>query len=79
MNDGIGTTFSDAATPATGGGAARESNDKTSLTDALRTHFAGGAPLKEKAVSFAKARPWTSVALLGVATVAVLNTLRGRG
>lgn len=79
MNDAIGTTLSDAATPATDGAAAREGNHKTSLADALRTHFAGDAPLTEKAASFAKARPWTSVALLGVAAVAVLNTLRGRG
>ncbi|MBU3076772.1 hypothetical protein [Sphingomonas quercus] len=53
------------------------SNDKTGLTDAFRTHFSGDAPLTEKAKSFAKARPWTSAAFLGVAAVAVLNTLRG--
>lgn len=59
--------------------AAPESNANTSLADALRTHFAGDAPLKEKAMSFAKARPWTSAAFVGVAAVALLNTLRGRG
>lgn len=59
--------------------AAPESNAKTSLADALRTHFAGDAPLTEKAMSFAKARPWTSAAFVGVAAVALLNTLRGRG
>lgn len=56
-----------------------ESNANTSLADALRTHFAGDAPLTEKAMSFAKARPWTSVAFVGVAAVALLNALRGRG
>jgi hypothetical protein len=55
------------------------SNSKTALTDAFRTHFSGDAPLTEKARSFAKARPWTSAAFLGVAAVAVLNTFRGRG
>ncbi len=51
---------------------------KTSLTDALRTHFSGDAPLTEKARSFAKARPVTSAAFLGAAAVVLLNTLRGR-
>jgi hypothetical protein len=51
---------------------------KTGLSDALREHFAGDAPLSEKAKSFAKARPWTSVAFVGIAALAVLNTLRGR-
>lgn len=53
------------------------SNGKTALTDALRTHFSGDAPLTDKAKSFAKARPWTSAAFLGVAAIAVLNTVRG--
>jgi hypothetical protein len=53
------------------------SNGKTALTDDLRTHFSGDAPIADKAKSFAKARPWTSAAFLGVAAVAVLNTLRG--
>lgn len=53
-------------------------NGKTGLTDDFRTHFAGDAPIADKAKGFAKARPWTSAALLGVAAVAVLNTLRGR-
>jgi hypothetical protein len=53
------------------------SNAKTALTDDLRTHFSGDAPLTEKAKSFAKARPWTSAAFIGVAAVALLNTLRG--
>lgn len=57
------------ATPASSG--------KTSLTDAFRTHFSGDAPLTEKAKGFAKARPWTSAALAGIAAMAVLNTLRG--
>ena len=56
---------------------APNSNGKTGLTDAFRTHFAGDAPLTEKAKGFAKARPWTSAAFLGIAAVAVLNSLRG--
>jgi hypothetical protein len=58
--------------------AAPETNSKTSLADALRAHFSGDAPLTEKATGFVKARPWASAALLGVAAVALLNTLRGR-
>ena len=54
------------------------SNGKTALTDDIRTHFAGDAPLTDKARSFAKARPWTSAAFLGAAAVAVLSTLRGK-
>jgi hypothetical protein len=54
------------------------SNSKTALTDAFRTHFAGDAPITEKARNFAKARPWTSAAFVGIAALAVLNTLRGR-
>jgi len=53
------------------------SNGKTSLTDAFREHFSGDAPLTEKAKSFAKARPVTAAAFLGVAAIAVLNSLRG--
>ena len=53
------------------------SNGKTSLTDAFREHFSGDAPLTEKARSFAKARPVTAAAFLGVAAIAVLNSLRG--
>ena len=51
---------------------------KTALTDAFRTHFSGDAPLTEKAKSFAKARPWTSVAFVGLAAIALVNTLRGK-
>ncbi len=54
------------------------SNRKTKLTDSLRTHFAGDAPVTTKARNFAKARPWASAAFAGVAAIAVLNTLRGR-
>ena len=57
--------------------APQESNDKTGLTDAFRTHFSGDAPLTGKAKSFAKARPWASAALVGIAGLALLNTLRG--
>ena len=52
-------------------------NGKTALTDAFRTHFSGDAPLTEKAKSFAKARPWTSAAFVGIAAIALLNTFRG--
>jgi hypothetical protein len=55
------------------------SNRKTALTDDIRTHFGGDAPLADKAKSFAKARPWAAAAFLGAAAVAVMSTLRGRG
>ena len=38
-------------------------NGKTALTDDIRTHFSGDAPLTQKATNFAKARPWASAAL----------------
>lgn len=57
--------------------ATQPSNGKTALTDAFRTHFSGDAPITEKAKSFAKARPWTSVALAGIAAATLLNTMRG--
>lgn len=53
-------------------------NAKTALTDDIRTHFAGDAPIADKAKGFAKARPWATAGLLGVAAMAVLGTLRGR-
>ncbi|UYY79433.1 hypothetical protein [Sphingomonas sp. R1] len=53
------------------------SNGKTALTDDIRAHFSGDAPIAEKAKSFAKARPWTSAAFLGIAALAVLNGVRG--
>jgi hypothetical protein len=53
-------------------------NRKTALADAIRSHFSGDAPLTEKARGFAKARPWTSAAFVGVAALALLNTFRGR-
>lgn len=53
------------------------SNGKTALTDDIRAHFSGDAPITEKAKSFAKARPWTSAAFLGIAALAVLNGVRG--
>ena len=56
---------------------ARVSNSKTSLTDAFREHFSGDAPFEEKVKSFAKAKPWASAALAGIAGIAVLSTLRG--
>lgn len=57
--------------------AAPTSNKKTALTDAFREHFSGNAPITDKAKGFAKARPWTSAAFVGVAAIAVLNSLRG--
>ncbi len=54
-----------------------QSNGKTALADDFRTHFSGNAPLTEKVKSFAKARPWTSAAFLGLAGLAVLNSVRG--
>ena len=54
------------------------SNARTALTDDLRKHFSGDAPLRDKAKSFAKARPWASAAFVGIAAIALLNTLRGR-
>ena len=54
------------------------SNRKTALTDAFRTHFSGDAPLADKAKGFAKARPWTSAAFVGIAGIALLNMIRGR-
>lgn len=65
------TTATDTATTET-------SNGKTKLTDSLRSHFSGDAPVTTKARNFAKARPWTSAAFAGVAALAVLNTLRGK-
>jgi len=59
--------------------AAPTSNGKTSLSDAIREHFSGDAPLVEKAKGFAKARPWSSAALVGVAAIALVNTIRGAG
>lgn len=53
------------------------SNGKTALTDDIRAHFSGDAPIAEKAKSFAKARPWTSAAFVGIAALAVLNGVRG--
>jgi hypothetical protein len=55
---------------------ATTSNGKTGLSDAFREHFSGDAPITEKAKSFAKARP--CAAFLGVAALAVLNSVRGR-
>jgi hypothetical protein len=54
------------------------SNGKTALTDAFREHFSGDAPLTEKVKGFAKARPWTSAAFVGIAAVMAANVLRGR-
>lgn len=55
-----------------------QSNKKTALTDSLRKHFGGDAPITDKLTGFAKERPWASAALAGVAALAVGNLLRGR-
>lgn len=55
-----------------------ESNGKTALTDAIREHFSGDAPITDKVKSFAKDRPWTSAAFAGIVAVAAANLLRGR-
>ncbi|HWK34989.1 hypothetical protein [Sphingomonas sp.] len=54
------------------------SNGKTALADDIREHFSGDAPLTEKAKSFAKARPWTSAALVGLVGATLLSTFKGR-
>lgn len=48
------------------------------LAGAARDAIANPAPTAEKAKSFAKARPYTAAALVGVVGLAVLNTLRGK-
>lgn len=78
MND-VTTTPASASTTTSDVSPTPASTGKTALSDAFRTHFSGDAPLTEKATGFAKARPWTSAAFLGVAAIAVLNTFRGRG
>lgn len=54
------------------------SNRKTKLTDSIRTHFAGDAPVADKVKGFARARPWTSAAFAGIGAIMVANVLRGR-
>ncbi|WP_137787783.1 hypothetical protein [Sphingomonas sp. 3P27F8] len=54
------------------------SNDKTGLADSLREHFSGDASLLEKVQSFAKARPWASGLLVGVAGLLLAGSLRGK-
>ena len=54
------------------------SNRKTGLTDSLREHFSGDAPITDKVRGFRKERPWATAALAGVAALAVGNLLRGR-
>ena len=53
-------------------------NSKTALTDDIRTHFSGDAPLTEKATNFAKARPWTAAAFVAGAAAVLMGSLRGR-
>jgi len=54
-----------------------ERNGKTGLADSLREHFSGDAPITDKIQSFAKARPWASGMLVGVAGLLLAGTLRG--
>jgi len=72
------TPMPDVLAEASAPAATHAGNPKTALADAFREHFSGDASLAEKAKSFAKARPWTSAAFVGIAALAVLNTLRGR-
>lgn len=58
--------------------ATAESNVKTALTDALRKHSSGDAPITEKVKGFAKERPWTSAAFAGIAAIMAANVVRGR-
>jgi hypothetical protein len=74
----IAPTSPTTAIPTTTAPPATTGNGKTALADAIRSHFSGDAPLAEKAKGFAKARPWTSAAFVGVAALALLNTFRGR-
>lgn len=77
MADPTDTTTSTAS--ADGAATARpSSNGKTALSDAFREHFSGDAPFTDKVKSFAKAKPWASAALAGIAGIAVLSTLRGK-
>ncbi len=52
----------------------RPDNGKTGLADDLREHFSGDAPVIEKVRSFAKARPWASGMLVGVAGLLLAGT-----
>lgn len=74
------TTNATAATDSLKGSASDTpvSNGKTALSDAFREHFSGDAPFADKVKSFAKAKPWASAALAGIAGIAVLSTLRGK-
>lgn len=51
---------------------------KTALADAFREHFSGDAPIGDKVKAFAKAKPWASAALAGIAGLAILGSLKGR-
>ena len=52
-------------------------NSKSGLADAFREHFAGDAPLTDKIQNFAKAKPWASATLIGVAGLLLAGTFRG--
>lgn len=70
MSEAAGTD-----TSATGNDTA---SGKTGLADALREHFSGDAPIIEKLQNFAKAKPWASGMLVGVAGLLLAGTLRGK-
>lgn len=65
-------------TEATTGTTTEASSGKTGLADSLREHFAGDAPIADKVRSFAKAKPWASGMLVGVAGLLLAGTLRGK-
>jgi len=71
------TIVAPASNASAGATTTTNSNGKTGLSDAFRTHFSGDGPIIDKAKSFAKDRPWATGALLGVTAIALLNTLRG--
>lgn len=53
-----------------------DDNGKTGLADSLREHFSGDAPITQKVQNFAKARPWASGMLVGVAGLLLAGSLR---
>ncbi len=57
---------------------ATANDSKTGLADALREHFSGDAPLTDNVRGFAKARPWASGLLVGVAGLLLAGTFRGK-
>lgn len=73
------TATTDTGTTASSPSVKPDGNTKTALADAFREHFSGDAPITDKLKSFAKAKPWASAALAGIAGLAILGSLKGRG